>query len=50
MRWLFAMTYAHWMIVAGALLIAIGFIGFAFRQNRDGEQGDKTTEINGQGK
>ena len=38
------------MIVAGALLIPIGFIGFAFRQNRNGEQDDKTTEINGQGK
>jgi hypothetical protein len=32
-----AMEYPHWLMVAGALLVALGFIGFAFRQNRNGE-------------
>jgi hypothetical protein len=29
-----AMNYAHWLMVTGAVLIILGFIGFAFRQNR----------------
>jgi len=28
--------YPHWMMMAGAILVAIGFIGLAFRQNRSG--------------
>jgi hypothetical protein len=28
-----AMEYPHWMIVAGAVLVVLGFIGVAFRQN-----------------
>jgi hypothetical protein len=31
-----AMQYPHWMMVTGAVLVVLGFIGFAFRQNRDG--------------
>jgi hypothetical protein len=31
-----AMEYPHWLMVAGAVLVALGFIGFAFRQNRNG--------------
>jgi hypothetical protein len=31
------MEYPHWMIVAGAVLVAIGFIGLGFRRNRDVE-------------
>jgi hypothetical protein len=27
--------YPHWMMMAGAILVALGFIGFAFRQNRN---------------
>ena len=27
-----AMEYPHWLIVAGAILVVIGFIGLAFRQ------------------
>ena len=27
-----AMQYPHWMIVAGAILIVLGFIGLAFRR------------------
>jgi uncharacterized membrane protein len=27
--------YSHWMIVAGTLLVVLGFISFAFRQNQE---------------
>ena len=27
------MQYPHWLMVAGAVLVLIGFIGFAFRKN-----------------
>jgi hypothetical protein len=30
------MAYPHWLIGAGVILLVIGFIGFAFRQNRNG--------------
>jgi hypothetical protein len=30
------MQYPHWTIVAGAILLVLGFIGFAFRQNKNG--------------
>jgi preprotein translocase subunit Sss1 len=29
-----AMEYPHWLMVAGAVLVVLGFIGFAFSQNR----------------
>ena len=28
--------YPHWMIMIGAILVALGFIGVAFRQNKKG--------------
>jgi hypothetical protein len=27
------MEYAHWLLVAGAVLVVLGFIGFALRKN-----------------
>lgn len=36
-----AMEYPHWMIVAGALFIVLGFIGFAFHRNRKPEPEDE---------
>jgi hypothetical protein len=30
-----AMEYPHWLMVAGAVLVVLGFVGFAFRQNRN---------------
>jgi hypothetical protein len=27
------MEYAHWLIVAGAVLVVVGFIGFALHKN-----------------
>jgi hypothetical protein len=27
------MEYPHWLMVAGAVLVVLGFVGFAFRQN-----------------
>jgi LPXTG-motif cell wall-anchored protein len=31
-----AMEYPHWIMVAGAILVALGFIGLVFRKNRNG--------------
>ena len=31
-----AMQYPHWLMVAGAVLVALGFVGFVFRQNKNG--------------
>ncbi len=33
------MQYAHWLIVAGAVLVVLGFIGFALHKN-DAEPAD----------
>ena len=30
-----SMGYPHWLIVAGAVLLLLGFIGLAFRQRKD---------------
>lgn len=38
-----AMEYPHWMIVAGALFIVLGFIGLAFRRKRDPEPEEEPT-------
>jgi hypothetical protein len=39
------MGYPHWLIVAGAVLVAIGFIGLAFRRSRDVEPNHEPTEM-----
>jgi energy-converting hydrogenase Eha subunit E len=31
-----AMQYPYWLMIAGAALVVIGFIGFAFSRNRNG--------------
>jgi hypothetical protein len=28
------MQYPHWMMIAGGVLVLIGFLGFALRQNK----------------
>jgi hypothetical protein len=28
--------YPHWMMMAGAILVALGFTGLAFQRNRNG--------------
>jgi hypothetical protein len=40
-----AMHYPHWLMVAGAVLVVLGFIGLAFRQNRTIELDRKPTEM-----
>ena len=35
MSTLAAMQYPHWLMIVGAALVALGFIGFAFRQNKN---------------
>ena len=32
-----SMEYPHWLIVAGAVLLVLGFIGLAFRQRKNAE-------------
>jgi hypothetical protein len=32
---LFDWEYPHWMMIAGAIFVALGFSGLAFRQNRN---------------
>jgi hypothetical protein len=44
------MQYPHWLMVAGAVLVVLGFVGFAFRQNRNIELDDKPTEMETNGK
>ena len=36
-----AMEYPHWLMVAGAILVAAGFIGLAFHRNRNVETDQK---------
>jgi hypothetical protein len=28
------MQYPHWMMIGGAVLVVLGFLGFALRQNK----------------
>jgi hypothetical protein len=44
------MEYPHWLMVAGAALVVLGFIGFAFRQNKDVEANHEPTEMKSNGK
>jgi LPXTG-motif cell wall-anchored protein len=30
------LQYAHWLMVAGVFLVMVGFVGFAFRKNKEG--------------
>jgi LPXTG-motif cell wall-anchored protein len=39
------MGYPHWLIVAGAVLVAIGFIGLVFRRNKDIESNHEPMEM-----
>ena len=36
-----AMEYPHWMMIAGPILVAAGFIGLAFHRNRNVETDQK---------
>jgi hypothetical protein len=44
------MQYPHWLMVAGAVLVVLGFIGLALRQKRDVEPDDEQTEMKATGK
>jgi hypothetical protein len=50
MMMLTAMQFPHWMMVAGAVLVVFGFIGFAFSQNRNVELDQEPTELKANGK
>ncbi len=42
--------YPHWMMMAGAILVALGFIGLAFHRNRNVEPDHKPPEMKANGK
>ena len=42
--------YPYWLIIAGAVLVAIGFIGLALRRNRNVEPNHEPTEMTANGK
>jgi hypothetical protein len=44
------MEYPHWIMVAGAALVVLGFIGLALRQKTDAELDDDQTEMKANGK
>jgi hypothetical protein len=44
------MQYPHWLMVTGAVLVVLGFIGFAFRQNSNVEPDHEPTETEANGK
>jgi cbb3-type cytochrome oxidase subunit 3 len=48
MTWLYAMNYAHLMMLVGAVLVLIGFVGYALRKNRNEQE--QVDEIEAQGK
>ena len=39
------MQYPHSLMVTGAVLVVLGFIGFAFHQNRNVEPDHESTEM-----
>ncbi len=39
-----AMEYPHWLMIAGAALVVVGFIGFAFHKNKNPEPDENTLE------
>ncbi len=42
--------YPHWMMMAGAILVALGFIGLAFHRHRYVEHDDQPDEMKANGK
>ena len=38
------MQYAHWLMVAGAVLVVLGFIGFALHKNDAGDTSSETIQ------
>ena len=44
------LQYPHWLMVAGAALVLLGFIGFAFSRNRNVEPDREPAEVKANGK
>jgi hypothetical protein len=42
------MEYPHWLMIAGAVLVAFGFVGFAFSQNKN--EGESRQHLNARNK
>ncbi|MEH2569759.1 hypothetical protein [Bradyrhizobium sp. AZCC 2289] len=44
------MQYPHWLMVAGAVLVVLGFVGLAFRRNGIAEADREPREVKANGK
>jgi LPXTG-motif cell wall-anchored protein len=40
----------HWLMIAGAILVVLGFAGLVFRRNRNAEANREPTEMTADGK
>ena len=45
-----AMEYPHWLMVTGAVLVVLGFIGFALSQNKNVEPDHEPDGMKAKGK
>ena len=43
------MQYPHWLMVAGSVLVVLGFVGLIFRRNRKAKADREPTEMKGNG-
>jgi hypothetical protein len=37
--------YPHWLMIAGAILVVFGFIGYIFVKNRDADHSSETSRV-----
>jgi hypothetical protein len=45
-----AFEYPHWLMVAGAILVVLGFLGFAFSQKNKNRGPNDEPEVKAEGK
>jgi hypothetical protein len=45
-----ALWYPHYLMIAGAILVVVGFVGFAFRQNGNLKPDREPPEMKAKGK
>jgi hypothetical protein len=50
MTMLSAMQFPHWMMVAGAVMVTLGFVGFAFHRNRNAKPDQKQPQMKAKAK
>jgi hypothetical protein len=45
-----AMQFPHWLMVAGAVLVTLGFVDFAFHRNRNAKPVQKPPQMRAKAK